>query len=172
MAGAMAADVHGGDKNNNHYNYNNMGPRRLPQPKQQRQPWPGLSNPKRPRPPMEPVDREKTCPLLLRVFTKVGSHHAGEDFVVRGKEPKDEFQIYTWKDATLRELTALVKEVAPAARRREAKLSFAIVFPDKFGHFVVNPVGVAHGNWGKLDDGKALGELNFEVGDYLDVAIL
>ncbi|KAK1320758.1 Histone deacetylase complex subunit SAP18 [Acorus calamus] len=149
MAGAMAADVHGGDKNNNCYNYNDMGPRRLPEPKQQRQPWPGLSNPK--RPPMEPVDREK-----------VGSHHAGEDFVVRGKEPKDEFQIYTWKDATLRELTALVKEVAPAARRREAKLSFAIVFPDKSGHFVVNPVGVAHGNWGKLGDGKALGELNFE----------
>ncbi|KAK1297129.1 hypothetical protein QJS10_CPB15g00621 [Acorus calamus] len=32
MAGAMAADVHSGDKNNNYYNYNNMGPRRLPQP--------------------------------------------------------------------------------------------------------------------------------------------
>jgi hypothetical protein len=27
---------------------------------------------------------------------------------VRGKEPKDEVQIYTWKDATLRELTDLV----------------------------------------------------------------
>ena len=31
-----------------------------------------------------------------------------EDFAVRGKEPKDEVQIYTWKDATLRELTDLV----------------------------------------------------------------
>lgn len=31
-----------------------------------------------------------------------------EDFKVRGKEPKDEVQIYTWKDATLRELTDLV----------------------------------------------------------------
>jgi len=31
-----------------------------------------------------------------------------EDFVVRGKESKDEVQIYTWKDATLRELTNLV----------------------------------------------------------------
>ena len=27
---------------------------------------------------------------------------------MRGKEPKDEVQIYTWKDATLRELTVLV----------------------------------------------------------------
>lgn len=31
-----------------------------------------------------------------------------EEFSVRGKEPKDEVQIYTWKDATLRELTDLV----------------------------------------------------------------
>ena len=27
---------------------------------------------------------------------------------MRGKEPKDEVQIYTWKDATLREITDLV----------------------------------------------------------------
>lgn len=37
-----------------------------------------------------------------------GGHHTQEDFAVRGKEPKDEVQIYTWKDATLRELTDLV----------------------------------------------------------------
>lgn len=39
---------------------------------------------------------------------QIGSHHKAEDFAVRGKEPKDEVQIYTWKDATLRELTDLV----------------------------------------------------------------
>ncbi|PIA35762.1 hypothetical protein AQUCO_03500254v1 [Aquilegia coerulea] len=94
----------------------------------------------RPRPRLEPVDREKTCPLLLRVFTKVGGHHTQEDFAVRGKEPKDEVQIYTWKDATLRELTDLVKEVAPEARKRDAKLSFAFVYPDKNGRYVVRQV--------------------------------
>ncbi|KAI9173473.1 hypothetical protein LWI28_001855 [Acer negundo] len=128
--------------------------------------------PPRPRP--EPVDREKTCPLLLRVFTKVESHHTAEDFAVRGKEPKDEVQIYTWKDATLRELTDLVKEVAPEARRRNAKLSFAFVYPDKRGRFVLRQVGMTHsyGNGRRLDDSRALAELNFEIGDYLDVAIL
>lgn len=40
---------------------------------------------------------------------KIGGHHGDEDFAVRGKEPKDEVQIYTWKDATLRELTDLVR---------------------------------------------------------------
>ncbi|KAK3224732.1 hypothetical protein Dsin_004594 [Dipteronia sinensis] len=127
-----------------------------------------------PRPRAEPVDREKTCPLLLRVFTKTESHHTAEDFAVRGKEPKDEVQIYTWKDATLRELTDLVKEVAPEARRRNAKLSFAFVYPDKRGRFVLRQVGMTHsyGNGRRLDDSRALAELNFEIGDYLDVAIL
>ena len=41
-------------------------------------------------------------------FFQVGGHHLNEDFSERGKEPKDEVQIYTWKDATLRELTDLV----------------------------------------------------------------
>ncbi|ESR58442.1 Histone deacetylase complex subunit SAP18 [Citrus sinensis] len=127
-----------------------------------------------PRPRFEPVDREKTCPLLLRVFTKIGGHHSREDFAVRGKEPKDEVQIYTWKDATLRELTDLVKEVAPAARRRDARLSFAFVYPDKNGRFMVREVGKTFSYEGRrqLDDGKMLAELGFEIGDYLDVAIL
>ncbi|KMT00160.1 hypothetical protein BVRB_1g019780 [Beta vulgaris subsp. vulgaris] len=118
------------------------------------------------------VDREKTCPLLLRVFTKIGSHHSKEDFAVRGKEPKNEFQIYTWKDATLRELTDLVKEVTPEAKRRHTRLSFAFVFPEKLGHFVVRPVGetFAYGNR-KVDDDKPLAQLGFQIGDYLDVAI-
>nr|CAD1840574.1 unnamed protein product [Ananas comosus var. bracteatus] len=123
----------------------------------------GQGAPPTARPRVEPVDREKTCPLLLRVFTKIGGHHPNEDFAVRGKEPKDEVQIYTWKDATLRELTDLVKEVAPAARKRDAKLSFAFVYPDKNGRFVVRPVGMtfSYGN-GRLDDGKTLAELGFQ----------
>lgn len=40
--------------------------------------------------------------------SQTGGHHSKEEFAVRGKEPKDEVQIYTWKDATLRELTDLV----------------------------------------------------------------
>lgn len=92
---------------------------------------------------------------------------------MRGKEPRDEVQIYTWKDATLRELTDLVKEVAPEARRRNAKLSFALVYPDRHGRFVLREVGktFSFGN-GRLDDSLALAELGFQIGDYLDVAIV
>merc|ERR1719150_350343 len=44
--------------------------------------------------------------------------------------PSNELQIYTWLDATLKELTGLVKEVNPEARRRGPYFDFALVYPD------------------------------------------
>jgi len=63
-----------------------------------------------------------------------------KDFATRGKEPKDEVQIYTWQDTILRELTDLLgevqmKEVAPAARKQDACLSFAFVYPHRLEIF-------------------------------------
>lgn len=117
------------------------------------------------------IDREKTCPLLLRVFPKMGGHHRVEDFGDR--EPKDEVQIYTWKDASLRELTELIKEVQPFARRRGARLSFAFIYPDRKGRNVMRQVGVTQSSprQGLADDNKTLDELSFQTGDLLDVAI-
>jgi len=118
------------------------------------------------------IDREKVCPLLLRVFTKVDSHHTAEEFV-KGHEPvKDEVQIYTWKNATLKELTELIKGVRPTARRKDAKLSFAFVYPDKDGKNVVRQVGSTFSTRRSDDDKKTLAFLKFETGDFLDVAIL
>jgi len=120
------------------------------------------------------IDREKTCPLLLRVFAKIGSHHRVEEFALatRGKEPaEDEVQIYTWRDATLRELTDLIKEVNPAARKRDARLSFSFVFPDKYGKNVMHEVGTTFSNRSDPNDSKTLHELRFQTGDFLDVAI-
>eukprot|EP00245_Coleochaete_scutata_P009818 TRINITY_DN3327_c0_g1_i1.p1 TRINITY_DN3327_c0_g1~~TRINITY_DN3327_c0_g1_i1.p1 ORF type:complete len:160 (-),score=20.20 TRINITY_DN3327_c0_g1_i1:36-470(-) len=118
------------------------------------------------------IDREKTCPLLLRVFTRNGGHHTLDEFAQRGREPKDEVQIYTWPDATLREITELVKEVQPSARRRDAHLSFAFVYPDRRGRNVMRVVGkTTSGNPRGTDDSKSLAELMFQTGDFLDVAI-
>ena len=55
------------------------------------------------------------CPLLLRVFPRRGGHHRLEEFARRGAEPEGELTMYTWPDATLRELTDLVKEVRGGA---------------------------------------------------------
>ena len=46
--------------------------------------------------PVKPIDREKTCPLLLRVFVSDdGRHHRMEEFA-RNSVPSGELQIYTW----------------------------------------------------------------------------
>lgn len=94
------------------------------------------------------------CPFLLRVFVKPGSHHRYlqicnashslfriDDYAIRGKEPADEIQIYTWKDATLRELSDLIKDVNEDARRPSARLSFSIVYPDERGRNVLRSIG-------------------------------
>lgn len=79
----------------------------------------------------KPFAREKTCPLLLRVFCSAGRHNSKENFT-RGDVPHNEckMQICTWKDATLRELTSLVKEVNPKTRHKDTYFDFAIVYPD------------------------------------------
>lgn len=46
--------------------------------------------------PLEPIDREKTCPLLLRVFLSQVRHHRLEDYDARRGLPNGELQIYTW----------------------------------------------------------------------------
>ncbi|XP_003386277.1 PREDICTED: histone deacetylase complex subunit SAP18-like, partial [Amphimedon queenslandica] len=75
------------------------------------------------------VDREKTCPFLLRVFCNEGRHHRLDSFM-RGNVPSNELQIYTWMDCTLRELMSLVKEVNPDTRQKGTLFSFATVYPD------------------------------------------
>jgi histone deacetylase complex subunit SAP18 len=124
------------------------------------------------------IDREKVCPLLLRVFPKTGSHYEPEEFEddparapPTGVEPKDEVQMYTWQDATLRELCELVKEVFGAARRPSARLSFALIYPDSRGRKVLRQIGVVHSTRTGQDDTVALRDVKFETGDFLSVAV-
>eukprot|EP00955_Chlamydomonas_euryale_P023123 243841-Chlamydomonas_euryale.AAC.1 len=86
--------------------------------------------------------------------------------------PRARAQIYTWMDATLRELSDLVKEVKPAARGRMTRLSFAFVYPDRTGRNVLRQVGLVHSTRPGNDDEKTLKALSFQIGDFLDVAIL
>mmetsp|Transcript_41336 Transcript_41336/g.60908 ORF Transcript_41336/g.60908 Transcript_41336/m.60908 type:complete len:138 (+) Transcript_41336:59-472(+) len=119
------------------------------------------------------VDRDKVCPLLLRCFWKLEGHHRVEEFADanRGIVPIDEVQIYTWPDATLREITDLIKDVNPVARRRSARLSFSFVYPDKRGRNVMKQVGMVYSQRKGEDDNKTLKSLRFQTGDFLDIAI-
>ncbi|KAG5231292.1 histone deacetylase complex [Salix suchowensis] len=95
---------------------------------------------------------------FLSPFLAFSRNIVARRIFLRGKKPKDEVQIYTWKNATLRQSTDLMQ-----------RLSFSFIFPDKNGLFLCKTD--SHRN-GKLDDNKALDQLGFQIGDYLDVAIL
>ncbi|XP_034520860.1 histone deacetylase complex subunit SAP18 isoform X2 [Ailuropoda melanoleuca] len=116
--------------------------------------------------------RKETCPLLLRVFTtNNGRHHRMDEFS-RGNVPSSELQIYTWMDATLKELTSLVKEVYPEARKKGTHFNFAIVFTDpKRPGYRVKEIGSTMSGRKGTDDSMTLQSQKFQIGDYLDIAI-
>jgi len=121
----------------------------------------------------EKIDREKTCPLLLRVFCQIGRHHRPDEF--NRKTPSNELQIYTWKDASLKELMSLVKEVNPDARRKGTYFDFAIVFPNpnhNRGGFIIKDIGTTCSGQKCPDDNVTLRSKNFQIGDFLDISVV
>merc|ERR1712062_244624 len=124
-----------------------------------------------PRAQEKAIDREKTCPLLLRVFCSNDRHHPLSEFS-RGSTPTNELQIYTWMDATLKELTGLVKEVNPDARRKGTFFDFSIVYPDnRSPTFRMRDIGTTCAGRKSNDDTVTLSSKKFVIGDYLDIAI-
>merc|ERR1719473_2653972 len=109
------------------------------------------------------IDREKVCPCLLRGFVQEGRHHSPRDYSFQspGRAPTHkEVQIYTWGDATLKEMMTLIQTVNQSAQR--ASLSFAFVYPDRDGRAAVRKVGLTHASRRGADDGKQLRELGFQ----------
>lgn len=123
------------------------------------------------REPEKPIDREKVCPLLLRVFCSTGRHHSLSDYS-RGNTPANELQIYTWMDATLKELTGLVKEVNADARKKGTFFDFAIVYPaPNATAYRLREIGSTCSGRKGTDDSVTLAHKKFQIGDYLDIAI-
>lgn len=76
-------------------------------------------------------------------------------------------------DATLAELTQLIKEVHSQARRRGTQFAFAIVSADQSDrHYYLREIGKTENGQRRIDDHFQLGHKRFQIGDYLDVAIL
>ena len=77
------------------------------------------------------------------------------------KEPTDcEIQIYTWPEATLREIEELVREVLPSIQN--CVLAFALIYADKRGDYVMRSVG--RGN-------MTLRQAKYQAGDFLSISI-
>lgn len=102
-------------------------------------------------------------------------HHSSRCFreYEQGHTPENELQIYTWMDATLIELTQLIKEVNPDARRRGTLFSFSVVSADEnHNRYRLIDIGKTENGHRRPDDQIQLVQSRFHIGDYLDVAII
>jgi histone deacetylase complex subunit SAP18 len=88
------------------------------------------------------IDRLKICPLLLRCFWRMHRNNALSEYRNTHNDifPAQEIQIYTWQDATLREISEILKDVIAPARDKNSYLQFSLVFTDRSGQQVMRPV--------------------------------
>ncbi|GAA5848035.1 hypothetical protein JCM5353_002890 [Sporobolomyces roseus] len=134
------------------------------------------------------VDREKTCPSLLRVFVNPANHHPDSAFTTTSLPVAKEHQVYVWRDSTLREILLSLRDSSPALRNNNlAKYSLKLVFWDskvdkytstELAHINAKDLGSSHsstdrrsGGGGGLID-RTLSEAKYVVGDFLDIAYI
>ncbi|KAJ7022066.1 histone deacetylase complex protein [Mycena alexandri] len=93
--------------------------------------------------------REKTSPFLIRTFLKIGSFHRITLFEDGTLPTTDEQQLFTWKDATLREILTTLRNTAPHVaeyRHPLARFSFRTVYVEQGsrGRFVSKDLGMVY----------------------------
>ena len=108
----------------------------------------------------------------------MGAQHEAEDLAGtsgRGNgSPAGEVQIYTWRDATLKELSDLVRQVVPEARNTGVRLDFSLVYTDKSGRArsrrcgSISPSASSH----QSDAFVTLQSCRWQPGDFLSVCFL
>jgi len=109
--------------------------------------------------------------VLLRVFIGRNRHNPLSDYA-RGKTPADELQIYTWIDASLKEIAGLIRAVHPASRRTGTCFQFSIVYADPMSRTCrTREIGSTTPGRPSADDNITLALKRFQIGDFLDVAI-
>ncbi|KNZ59803.1 uncharacterized protein VP01_1660g15 [Puccinia sorghi] len=140
------------------------------------------------------VDREKTCPFLLRVFVKPGAHHDLErDYQIPDRLPtSDESQIYAWKDTTLRDICLQLLDSNPSIKSNlPLKFSIRLVYLDTPRDLSASSHNAPLARYKSQDIGtifcrdlarpasaapmsslKSLEDVRFCVGDFVDVALL
>lgn len=95
------------------------------------------------------------------------------EYTNRKIPPKtSELQIYTWLDATLTELMGLIREI-PTYRNKGTQFSFSIVFPEPSSPtYRMRSIGLTVGGRRSPDDELTLAQCRYQIGDFIDVAIL
>ncbi|KAM7533534.1 hypothetical protein Aperf_G00000125204 [Anoplocephala perfoliata] len=117
------------------------------------------------------IDREKTCPLLLRIFVSQIYHNKVHEYS-RKSHPSNELRAYTWLDATLLELSDLIKSVHTDTHKTGTVFDFAIVSPDpRSNGYRMRNIGSICSGIPADSDKIMLKDCTFRIGDMLDVSI-
>lgn len=119
------------------------------------------------------IDREKTCPFLIRISYKNGNHHRLEEFD-NGRFPSDgEMQIYTWRDASLREIVNLLIEANPSFfGTYGSSISLKSIYLDAIrSRYASRDLGIVYVSQSSAIDTTTLEDCRFVIGDYLDVTV-
>ena len=120
------------------------------------------------------IDREKTCPFLLRIFYKINGFNPLSIF--EGNELPPELDIYTWEDADLKELA---KKIHSALKDTVLGMydlyKFSRIYYDSKGTLLRDDIGnvVINNKNSKLNynEKMTLKEIGFQIGDYFDINI-
>lgn len=119
----------------------------------------------------EQVNRTTTCPFLVRVFPTTLRHREDVTYKSSRDLPKTEIQINTWLDCTLRELVDLLRQANPEATK--GTVSFRRIYWVKATSRMASVhLGTVHTQKRGFEDSKTLKLLGFEIGDFLDVAVI
>jgi histone deacetylase complex subunit SAP18 len=117
------------------------------------------------------INREKVCPFLIRLFYRENDFNSLEEMNAGRFPSTRELHIYTWMDASLRELTMLIRDSVDFAKRKDAILNYSFIFPDSKGKYQRKEIGNVHMYKKGQDDNKTLHQLKFSIGDYIDISI-
>ncbi|CAH0492007.1 unnamed protein product [Peronospora farinosa] len=125
-------------------------------------------------PEVRAINREKHCPFLLRVFFSKGVHNRTDAFEALEDKPiANELHIYTWPDATLREIADLVQDSNTDAQKPNMRLSICIVSETRDGRLLMRKIGYVNSSRRRCaDDHKTLASVRFHPGDLLDIALV
>lgn len=120
------------------------------------------------------VDREKTCPFLLRIFYKINSFNSLNLF--RDGSFPSELNIYTWEDADLDELAKFIHlALKDTVLGNYDYYKFSRIYYDSKGTLLRDEIGsvVINNKSSKLNSNikKTLKEIGFQIGDYFDINI-
>ncbi|ETW31511.1 hypothetical protein PFFCH_01109 [Plasmodium falciparum FCH/4] len=117
------------------------------------------------------INREKTCPFLLRLFYKVDKEYNVDDMDILTKDNNsNELQIYAWIDITMREIVTLVKDFYKDSRQRNAQWVFKVFSYEKKKLTFLSKVHSTIYNY--KEDNKTLLSLNYEIGDIILLSIM